>query len=165
MQKQLFFICPTDFIESTINDAFGPDHVFITSLGNSISFDDEMTMTVNNLIAVKTIRHVSFVLSDDNRIVADALTKKSFSDLIDLNKFYRNIDRQKRQCEEVWPPSYHQFLISSYFLNHKLMQLRAELDDETRSRVNLSAKIYKRKEGVFRDICSFSVVRDCVVLN
>ena len=137
----------------------------MTSLGNSISFDQEMTMTVNDLIAVKNIRQISFVLSDNNRIVTDALSKKSFSDLVDLNKFYRNIDRQKRQCEEVWPPNYHQFLISSYFLNHKLMQLRAQLDEDLKSQIHLSAKIYKRKQGIFRDICSFSVVRDCVVLN
>lgn len=165
MSRHLFFLCPTDFLEPVINEVFGCGNTYLTSLGNSIAFDSQMTFEVNEMLRTRDIRNISFVLSDNNRIISDALGDKTFSHIVDLKKFYRNIERQKRHCEEVWSSDYHQFLISSYFLNHKLMQLRAQLNDEFKTRIHLSAKIYKRKDHIFRDICSFSIVRHSMALN
>lgn len=165
MRKHLFFICPTDFIEPAINHAFGEDNYYLSSLGNSIAFDPDMVSEVNDLLQSKSIKDISFVLSDDNRMISDALGNKKFSAISGLDGFYRHMSKQKACCEGKWPTCYHQFLISCYYLHHKTLQLRVEMGEELTDQVQITAKIYKREEQIFRDIQPISILRNGMALN
>lgn len=56
MQKHLYFICPTDHLETVINNTFKQENYYCNSLGNSIKFDSEMVGQINVLIETKNIR-------------------------------------------------------------------------------------------------------------
>ena len=73
MKKHLFFVCPTDFLESTISEQFKGDLYFITSLGNSIKFDNDFLDQLKVLLSSQQISEITFLLSLDNSIVKDAM--------------------------------------------------------------------------------------------
>ena len=165
MRKHLFFVCPTDYLEPVIEFHYGPEIYFLSSLGNSMSFDQEKVSEVLELLKGKHIHHIAFVLTDDNRMISDALGDKDYASISGLNKFYRNLARQQQSCFGMWPTCYHQFLISSYYLNHKMKELRLALSEQLCDQIVMSAKIYKRKEQVFRDIYPISMLRNCTNMN
>lgn len=67
MSRNLYFICPTDFLETAINGTFFQENFFLTSLGNNFSFDLETIGEINGFIETKRIEKITFVLSKDNR--------------------------------------------------------------------------------------------------
>ena len=165
MQKHLYFVCPTDYLEPVINTTFKKENYYLTSLGNSIAFDTDRVEQLNELLQTKNIRDITFVLSDNNRIVSDALEKKDFSEITGLNDFYNQIARQKKHSEGVWKTYNRQFLILSYHLNEKIKELQLGLKCLSINSPQISGKIYNRHTEVFSNIYSDLICRDCVSLN
>ncbi len=81
MRKHLYFICPTDRLEAVINARFKQENYYWTSLGNSVSFDNERVGEINALMETKSITGITFVLSDDNCMFLDALKDREFSSI------------------------------------------------------------------------------------
>ncbi|MFT7073820.1 MAG: hypothetical protein ACJAX3_002820, partial [Patiriisocius sp.] len=61
MKKHLFFICPTDYLEFTINQSFKDKNYYFTSLGNSVKFHSETMYEIKHLIRKYDIREISFI--------------------------------------------------------------------------------------------------------
>lgn len=165
MQKHFYFICPTDHIEPVINDTFKQENYYFTSLGNSIVFDSDVVEYLNELLQARNIRNISFVLSDNNRIVSDALEQKDYSRITGLNGFYDQIARQRDHSEEVWQTYNRQLLILSYHLNSKIKELRQELECLSIDPPEINGKIYNRHEKVFSTIYSDLICRDHISVN
>lgn len=165
MQKHLYFICPTDHLEPVINNTFKQENYYFTSLGNSIAFDTSMVWQLNELLQSKNIRDISFVLSDNNRIVSDALEKQDFSEITGLSNFYNQITRQKEYFKGVWQTYNRQFLILSYHLNDKIKELRLGLKCLSIDPLKISGKIFNRHEEVFSDIYSDLICREYISVN
>ncbi len=165
MQKHLYFICPTDHLETVIDSTFQQEHYYCTSLGNSITFDAEMVGQLKELLATKNIRNISFVLSDANSIVLDALGNHEFSKIAGLNIFYQEIARQMKRSKELWQPPDLQFSILSYFLNHKIRELRQRLQIAPTDQVKINGKIYSRQTKTFSDIYADLICREYFSLN
>ncbi len=91
MEKCLFFVCPTDYLESTISKSFHFENYFYSTLGNSIRFTDIELLEIKKLIDRAQIDQIYFVLSLDNKIVQDALGGKNFSKIKGMRDYYRLI--------------------------------------------------------------------------
>ncbi len=165
MQRHLYFICPTDHLESVINSTFKQENYYLTSLGNSIAFDTDMMVQMNELLHVKNIRDISFVLSDNNRILSDALENKDYSQITGLSNFYNEITKQKEHSEGVWQTYNRQFLMLSHHLNDKIKELRLALKALSIDPLPISGKIYDRNKETFSEIYSDLICRNYVGVN
>ena len=148
----LYFICPTDFLESVINKSFQDEKYYYSTLGNSINFDNKVLKNTKKLIETKNIRAIYFVLSSDNRIVFDALGNQDYSRIKGLNVFYDQVIKQKETVELSWQAWNSDFLILSYYLNHKISELKQGMGDRMNDQLIIKGKIYNKEEKAFIDI-------------
>lgn len=165
MQEQLFFICPTDYLEPIIDNTFKRKNHYFTSLGNSMVFDNAMLDQLDVLLRARDIGRIYFVLSYDNSIVSDALGNEMLSDIIGLNDFYFQIANQKEKADNLWQAHDSRFLMLSYHLNNKIRELSAVLKRLSVDPVKIKGKIYHKEEAMFRNIYSDLVCRDYVYVN
>ena len=50
METTLFLLCPTDCLESKINEEFKGDNLFYSSLANNYSFDSKTIRDIEELV-------------------------------------------------------------------------------------------------------------------
>lgn len=165
MQKRLFLLCPTDTLESTINKVSSGENYFYTSLGNSFDVDFETLSQLQELVEQQEICNIYFVLSDDNKIILDALGGQFFSGIRGLQKCYEEVKKQQRNSEVIDKKADAQFTILSYYLNRKIKELQIQLGHICKHNVSVGAKIYIKQEGAFRDIYSDLICLERNVLN
>lgn len=165
MQKNLYFICPTDCIEPIINKAFNQENYFYTSLGNSFHHDNDILKTIKSVVQKHQIQNIYFILSSDNKIINDALNEQCFSDIDGLAQFYTYISKQQQQSAIISKNKNLQFVMLSYFLNKKIEELQYKLSSTTNIAVNINAKIYDKKNGSFTPIYSNLVCLEKFQLN
>ena len=123
MQNNLYFICPSDHLEPIIDKKFGHKNYYITSLGNSIVFDQASVCEVNELLNTKNIKNIFFVLSSTNRILGEVMVDDQKNSL-DLSLFQKRIITQMKCAKEIWQPAHYEFLTFSYHLNDQIEDLR-----------------------------------------
>lgn len=165
MQKHLFFICPTDHLEIIINDTFKHENYYVTSLGNSISFNANKVEEINALIESKGINEISFVLSDNNCIVVDALEKQNFASINGLSNLYHQIIRQKERTRIIWQTQNIQTSVFSYYLTTKVDELAPQLNKWFINYLKINAKIYNRQKNVFHEVFSDLIYNQNFILN
>ena len=165
MQKQLYFTCPTDCLETIINRTFQQENYYYSSLGNSIKFNRSVIRQLTKLIQEKNILTIEFILSNDNRIVLDGLGNQDYLYVRGLSKFYQQIIRQKKSSEISWQSMDTQSLILSYYLNKKINELKSKLKDTLEHQLRISAKIYNRQEEIFTEIYSDLICQEHAILN
>ncbi len=73
METTLFLLCPTDCLESKINEEFKGDNLFYTSLANNSSFDSKIIREIEELVNRYSIKEVSHK-SGDFKILIPKLT-------------------------------------------------------------------------------------------
>lgn len=165
MQKRLYFICPTDGLEACIDRTFRHENYYFTSLGNSLVFNAETVNEINELIETKNIEEVTFVLSDNNRLIIDALKNKEFTQISALNRFYKNLEMQKNLSNILWYESDFMVPILSHYLNSKMIEIQPYLYDWLVDRVKLTGKIFYRQKNIFREIQPDLYNWGCYILN
>ena len=67
MHKHLYFVCPSDNLESLIDKKFPQENYFLSSLGSSISFNSDFIEEVNALIELKGINKISILDKKENK--------------------------------------------------------------------------------------------------
>jgi len=165
MKKCLYFICPTDGLETIIESSFNQENYFYSSLGNSIIFNENALRHTKSLICSIGIKEICFVLSDDNRIVLDALGNQDFSDVAGLKRLYNQVLIQKEHLETLWQIQDPQFLILSSFLNKKIEKLKDGLSDLMIGEITISGKIYSKEEHMFKDTYADLILTEEVIFN
>lgn len=164
MQKHLFFVCPTDHLEAIINDKFREENYYLTALGNSVAFNTNLITEINALIARKNITEITFVLSDNNQILLDALRHQNFAGVRGLDHFYYEITKQKRLTERIWQKCNLPISVLSYYLNLKIKELTPLLNNGV-DQINVNASVYNRKRKIFRAIGTDLFQREYHSLN
>lgn len=154
MHSTLFLLCPTDYLESTINREFNQENYFYSSLGNSFVMDFKTLESIKTLIKKHRIQEINFVLSSNNKIITDALGEQFLSSLKGLKTFYDEVIFQKERSEFLWQTNNHQFSVLSYYLNNKIKELKLALSDSTNDFIKVRGKIYNSDKNVFKDIYS-----------
>ena len=165
MHKHLYFVCPSDNLESLIDRKFPQENYFLSSLGNSISFSSDFIEEVNALIESKGIEKITFVLSEDNKFVHDGIKNQDFDNINDLRKLYKNISDHKRLTSKIYREKNVQKLITSHLLKQKIKEMNLNLSDWLISKVNVDAKIYSRNNNVFNGVPNNLVEPNNVFLN
>ncbi len=165
MPKTLFFLCPTDCLESIINNVHRHENYFYTSLGNSFLSDLETLEYLKELIKTHNIRKIYFILSNDNQIVSDALGGHFFSEIKGLETFYNEVAIQIENSKASWQTDHNQFSILSHYLNKKIKELQLELDNLFNYPIKISGKIYNRYDHLFNDIYSGFLCQEKHSLN
>lgn len=152
MHRHLYFVCPTDHIETVINNHFPQDNYYLTSLGNSVNLNSCFIEEINLLMETKQINEITFVLSDNNKMILDALKSQDFKNVRGLKKFYDVIVEQKKRIKAIWLESDIQISIISYYLDLKIRELQTQLSNRSTDVVKISAKIYNGQKNVFNEI-------------
>ena len=152
MHKILFLLCPTDCLESIINDMFGEDVFFYSSLGNSMTLKMNTLECIKKLIIEYQIEEVSFVLSTNNDIFKDAIGKENFIDIFGLRNIYSQIHKEKSNSELFWPSDLNFASLISYYLNTKIKELQMVFEQFKEVSVEISGRIYDRHDNSFKKI-------------
>jgi len=165
MHKCLYLLCPTDCLETTINNTFKYENYFYTSLGNSFVSDIKTVKCIKELVQKHHIKEIYFVLAKDNKIVLDALGDQSFSKITGLNNFYTEIEKQHKRSKIVAQSWNRQFSMISYYLNKKIKTLQLELNNVSNEPIKISGKMYNKYQNAFTDIFSDLVCLEQFHLN
>lgn len=165
MQKCLYLLCPTDCLETVINNTFRREHYFYTSLGNSVVFNNDSIKEIKTVINKHRIDELCFVLSNNNHFVLDALANNDYSNIKGLNSLYKEIKIKKKHSNSFWETDYNHFSIFSYYLNSKIQELQRELGSLLNKRVKIKAKIYDRNQHKFKNVYSNLLCIEAYHLN
>lgn len=150
MKNHLFFICPTDHLEAIL-ESHDEENYYFSSLANSIDFDDDLIGQINELIETKSIRKITFILSEDNKIINKALNSQKLSNIKALDSFFDKINQQKKNFHVLFQKNNIKTPILSYHLNSKTKELKDKLIHFWFSDlIEINAKIYHRKENKFK---------------
>ncbi len=153
MHKCLYLLCPTDCLESVINEKYKNENYFYTSLGNSFAYDNDTIKHIKDTVYKNNIRNIYFILSIDNQIILDALGRQDFSHIRRLSSFYDEINHQKKYVKMSWRKGNIQFSVLSYYLNKKIKELNAVLNLSSNP-IKIYGKIYNRHYDIFSNIYS-----------
>jgi len=129
-----------------------------------MKFDEDVIREIKWLLIRKQIDEVSFVLSEDNRLVLDALGNRDFSILSGVQCFYEEVVK-KKENSALWCIHNRPFLISSYYLNTKMRALELHLKDNDFCQLEINARIYRRDQRTFRAVFPHSMLSDSFTLN
>jgi len=165
MQKALFLLCPTDCLESIINDSFKHENYFYTSLGNSFATDNITLEHIKELILKHHITTIYIVLSNDNKIILDALGRQFFSKIRGLQTFYKDITKQSKTHVTHCNSIVNEYYFFSYFLNTKIKGLQKELSNLLSDPIKINGKIYNKQLDAFSKIYSNLVFLEKYHLN
>ena len=151
MYASLFFLCPTDCLESIINKNYKGKNYFYTSLGNNSSFDLISLDSIKALICRHDIRNIYFVFSEQNKIVIEAMRGQTSPQIRGLQNFNNSINLSKKQSELFWKTSDPVVSTLSYYLNQKIIQLQLNLSCLLTQHLTLKGKIYIKSQNKFID--------------
>lgn len=152
MHKCLYMLCPTDHLESVIRGRFRGQHFFLTSLGNTMDFDRDTVGQIAALVEKEKIKEITFILSEENDIVLDALCGQSFIGIQGLKKTYRFFLEQEEWAIKSWQSSNRHSIILSCQLNNRIKELRAGLENILALQPEINGKLYSRSCNSFKEI-------------
>lgn len=165
MNKCIYMLCPTDNLESVIRDKFDGGHYFITSLGNAMPLDNVVKGYISRLIKKERINEITFVLSEDNQIVLDALFKQNYSEVRSLGEAYKGLVDYKAQAQYSWPTHHQHPMILSCHLNKKIRELRSSLEHLVPNQIEINGKLFSKSYNSFRPIYPDLICSNQNILN
>ena len=112
-------MCPTDCLETSINEKFKSENYFYTSIGNSFNVDKMSMVHIKKLIIKHEIKNIDFVLSLDNSFISYVLNKRLNLQDKGLKKYQENINKKKIQAKlsHLQPTSIHSHM---FLMNHAI---------------------------------------------
>ena len=152
MQKNLYFLCPSENLEAVIEKSFPQENYFLSSLGNSISFSDDFILDINSLIESKGIGKITFILSNNNRFILDAMKNQEFKYIKELKEYYKTIEKRKVLTIKSYKNKNFTSLITSHILKTKINELNSNLFDWIRNKISIEGKIYDPNKNIFFDV-------------
>ncbi len=164
MKKYLHFICPTDGLELCIKNELDGEHYFLSSLGNSMRFDEDVIEEIEELVITHDIDEICFVLSDNNQPTLEVISGPNFSTMTGLGHF-RVRDMGRKEKSLLQQAGHQQFLIASYHLREKVIAFENAFSKELLALLPVSGKVYNRHEGSFCDICPLWIPRQYQAMN
>lgn len=152
MTNRLYMICPTDHLEYIIREKFDGQKYFYTSLGNSFSIEANEVNEMIQVIRKNKIEEITFIISENNKIILDAINNQEFIDIRGLNNTYSQINKNRNLSRQMWSSHEQHILFLSYHLKDKIRKIRNHLHLNSMHQVKVNGKIYSRAYNSFRAI-------------
>lgn len=165
MQKNLYFLCPSENLEAVIEKRYPQENYFLSSLGNSISFSDDFILDINSLIESKGIGKITFILSNNNRFILDAMKNQEFKYIKELKEYYKTIEKRKVLTIKSYKNKNFTSLITSHILKTKINELNSNLFDWIRNKISIEGKIYDPTKNIFFDVRINIIEPESLFLN
>ena len=165
MQKNLYFLCPSENLEAVIEKSYPQENYFLSSLGNSISFSDDFILDINSLIESKGIGKIIFILSNNNRFILDAMKNQEFKYIKELKEYYKTIEKRKVLTIKSCKNKNFTSLITSHILKTKINELNSNLFDWIRNKISIEGKIYDPTKNMFFDVRINIIEPESLFLN
>tara|TARA_X000000950_G_C13497503_1_gene490359 strand:+ start:117 stop:614 length:498 start_codon:yes stop_codon:yes gene_type:complete len=165
MQKNLYFLCPSENLEAVIEKSYPQENYFLSSLGNSISFSDDFILDINSLIESKGIGKIIFILSNNNRFILDAMKNQEFKYIKELKEYYKTIEKRKVLTIKSYKNKNFTSLITSHILKTKINELNSNLFDWIRNKISIEGKIYDPTKNMFFDVRINIIEPESLFLN
>ena len=165
MQKNLYFLCPSENLEAVIEKSFPQENYFLSSLGNSISFSDDFILDINSLIESKGIGKITFILSNNNRFILDAMKNQEYKYIKELKEYYKTIEERKVLTIKSYKNENFTSLITSHILKTKINELNSNLFDWIRNKISIEGKIYDPTKNMFFDVRINIIEPESLFLN
>ena len=165
MQKNLYFLCPSENLEAVIEKRYPQENYFLSSLGNSISFSDDFILDINSLIESKGIGKITFILSNNNRFILDAMKNQEFKYIKELKEYYKTIEERKVLTIKSYKNKNFTSLITSHILKTKINELNSNLFDWIRNKISIEGKIYDPTKNMFFDVRINIIEPESLFLN
>lgn len=148
----LFLICPTDFLETTINSRFKGRNYFYTSLGVSIQLSDEVTVgQIKNFILDNGIKRIILVLKDSNTFLNGMANQSDVKGIVGIHHLQKDINQSKTEIERYRDNTVKVNLCISNYLNRKVFLLNNELN-KNQVYIEIKALIYNETNQVFENV-------------
>ncbi len=119
-----------------------------------MEFDKRIVEHIETLIEQQGIVEITFVLSNRNDIVFDALSEKTEVNIKTLSVAYSQIQAHRKQVSASWPEQQKVSLIISYFLNERIKELSLKLSQNIQSPLEINGKLYSKPYDRFTAIYS-----------
>jgi hypothetical protein len=113
----------------------------------------------------KNIKKISFVLSDTNTVVSDAMKLKSASSLDGMKRFYSEVASENDITFELWRRCDSRNVILSNLLSRKMERFKSLMKNGSMERLEITGMIYCKGERKFKDIQSLPQMRNRYSLN
>lgn len=152
MQRHLYFICPSDYVEQSIHKSFRGVKYFYASLGNSIEFNANTTNQIKQIITKNKINRISFVLADNNPIILDAFGHQSYSHITSLKSFYNDINDRNKNYNILRDINNYQLSVFTSYLDYKVESLKLVLNNSLSRPIHIDGKIYFKNDKTFHNI-------------
>ena len=165
MPKNLYFLCPSENLEAVIEKSYPQENYFLSSLGNSISFSDDFILDINSLIESKGIGKITFILSNNNRFILDAMKNQEFKYIKELKEYYKTIEKRKVLTIKSYKNKNFTSLITSHILKTKINELNSNLFDWIRNKISIEGKIYDPTKNMFFDVRINIIEPESLFLN
>ena len=165
MQKNLYFLCPSENLEAVIEKRYPQENYFLSSLGNSISFSDDFILDINSLLESKGIGKITFILSNNNRFILDAMKNQEFKYIKELKEYYKTIEKRKVLTIKSYKNKNFTSLITSHILKTKINELNSNLFDWIRNKISIEGKIYDPTKNIFFDVRINIIEPESLFLN
>lgn len=164
MTNKLFFICPTDYLESQINRNFSGNHFFMTTLGNMADFNTNTIYQVISIIETYAIDEILFVIAEENCIIRDAVELQKYKSINRLNQCYTHF--QKNIKQRMSEPYFYPFnFIISFHLNQKMEELMNVLKNNLTILPKIKGIIYSKNNNKFIPVYSKIALLNPISLN
>lgn len=149
MHKHLYFICPTDHLESKITKTFKQENYFYTSLANSVILSPETIGQINDLIEVNHVKEITFVLANDNEVILNALKNQNYCEIQGMCQLYNTIGYHLANFNFSQKVVETELPVLCDYLNEKMDELRDVISKWLIGDILINALIYNRQNNVF----------------
>ena len=146
MSKCLYMVCPTDLLEPILDLSSDELNYFYSSLGNNLALDKKIFEEISLTIEKEGIIEIIFAISENNRIVLDALSNQNLKNLRGINSSYNKLLFLKKQTIGFWGNDHNNILYISYFINEKISQLKSGLGQHLKNLPIIKGKNFSSRE-------------------
>ena len=122
-------------------------------------FDYNTVGQIKRLIRKNNIKEISFVLSNDNPILLDALGAQEYADIPRLTEFYKYLKTQNQYPMVLWHVNKHLVSVLSSHVNNKIKELESVLNDSSDHNIKIEGHIFNRSDYSFQSIRKQQIIR------
>ena len=153
VEATLYFICPTDFLETVINATFSGDNYFLTSLGNSINLEENHVAEICELIEKRSIASISFILSDDNKFIQNTLNSQKACCPFKMKRPpWKDVKKRNESTRPFFCPNSCTYPAIANYLDSRIKELDQVLSKNYGVSKRIDAKLYVRQKNTFVDL-------------